>query len=219
MAYVSAAVYDAVVAIEGAYSPYGGGVKAAPGASVEAAVIEAAYRTLLHYLPGQSAVLNPLYTAALAGIQDGQSKSDGLSVGRAASNLVIALRTNDGRMGLSSTSEFPHKTPGPGVWRLTPTAYAARQTPWVGTVTPFLVDHVDRFLPDLPPSLLSFEWVEADNESGVRERWEHQAHAGTEQHGPVLDGQRDSSVQPGAPRCHRHEGPESARVGAAPRPW
>jgi hypothetical protein len=164
MAYVSAAVYDAVVAIEGVYAPYGGGIKAPAGASPDAAVIEAAYRTLVHYLPGHVTVLNPLYTAALAGIQDGQAKSDGLSVGQAASSLVTAIRTNDGRMALASTSEFPLKNPGPGVWRLTPTAYAAPQTPWVGTVTPFLVDHVDRFLPDPPPSLLSFEWVEAYNE-------------------------------------------------------
>ena len=164
MAYVSAAVYDAVVAIEGGYTPYGGGVTAPQGARTDAAVIEAAYRTLVHYLPAQASTLAPLYSSTLAGIPDGQPKTDGISVGQAASSLVIALRTNDGRMGLTSTSEFPHKTPGPGVWRLTPTAYAAPQTPWVGDVTPFLVDQVDRFLPDPPPSLLSFEWVEAYSE-------------------------------------------------------
>src|SRR5512136_387276 len=38
MAYVSAAVYDAVVAIEGGYQPYGPGVTAPAGASVDAAV-------------------------------------------------------------------------------------------------------------------------------------------------------------------------------------
>jgi hypothetical protein len=164
MAYVSAAVYDAVVAIEGVYTPYGGGVTAPPGAVADAAVIEATYRTLVHYLPGQTTTLDPLYAAALATIPDGQGKADGLSVGQAASNLVIGLRTNDGRMALASTSDFPHKSPGPGVWRLTPTAFAAPQTPWVGSVTPFLVDGVDRFLPDPPLSLLSFDWVEAYNE-------------------------------------------------------
>jgi hypothetical protein len=164
MAYVSAAVYDAVVAIDGVYAPYGGGVGAPPGALADAAVIEAAYRTLVHYLPGQAATLDPLYMAALAAIPDGQPKADGLSVGQAASTLVIGLRTNDGRQTLASTSTFNTLTPAPGVWRLTPTAYAAPQTPWVGNVTPFLVDSADRFLPDPPPSLLSFEWVEAYNE-------------------------------------------------------
>lgn len=164
MAYVSAAVYDAVVAIEGGYAPYGAGVTAPAGASVDAAVVEAAYRTLVHYLPAQTTALEPLYTGALAAIADGQPKSDGLGVGHAAANLIIALRTNDGRMPLASTSVFPTRPPGPGVWRLTPSAFAAPQTPWVGNVRPFLIESVDRFLPDPPPPAFSIEWSEAYNE-------------------------------------------------------
>ena len=164
MAYISAAVYDAVVAIEGGYVPYRDGVSGRPGASVDAAVIEAAYRTLAYYLPGQASFLDPRYTAALAAIADGQAKLDGIAVGEAASSLIIRLRMNDGRMALASTSDFPHLTPGPGVWRLTPPAYVAAQTPWVKDVTPFLIDVADRFLPEPPPSLLSDEWTEAYNE-------------------------------------------------------
>jgi len=89
---------------------------------------------------------------------------DGIAVGEAASSLIIRLRMNDGRMALASTSDFPHLTPGPGVWRLTPPAYVAAQTPWVKDVTPFLIDVADRFLPEPPPSLLSDEWTEAYNE-------------------------------------------------------
>ncbi|HEX2309722.1 MAG TPA: hypothetical protein VHH91_03315, partial [Vicinamibacterales bacterium] len=54
MAYASAAVYDAVVAIEGGYTPYGPARSAPAGASVDAAVIEAAYRTLWAYFPPSS---------------------------------------------------------------------------------------------------------------------------------------------------------------------
>src|SRR5713101_123236 len=54
MAYVSAAVYDAVVSIEGGYEPYGPAIAAAPGASTDAAVVEAAYRTLVNYFPAQA---------------------------------------------------------------------------------------------------------------------------------------------------------------------
>src|SRR3954469_1666822 len=43
MSYTAAAVYDAVVAIEGGYEPYGPAISAAPGASVDCAVVEAAY--------------------------------------------------------------------------------------------------------------------------------------------------------------------------------
>jgi hypothetical protein len=49
MAYVSAAVYDAVVAIEGRFEPYGPPIPAPPGASADCAVVEAAYRTLRYY--------------------------------------------------------------------------------------------------------------------------------------------------------------------------
>ena len=53
--------------------------------------------------------------------------------------------------------------PGPGVWRLTP-PFALAQTPWVGDVRPFVLQSLDQFLPDPPPSLQSDEWVEAFNE-------------------------------------------------------
>src|SRR5215510_12374120 len=54
MAYASAAVYDAVVAIEGGFEPYGLEIAAPASASVDAAVVEAAYRTLSAYFPPES---------------------------------------------------------------------------------------------------------------------------------------------------------------------
>jgi hypothetical protein len=71
MAYVSAAVYDAVVSIEGGYAPYGAVIPAAPGASVDAAAVEAAYRALIYYFPSQyfpslAATLDTFYTEAPA---------------------------------------------------------------------------------------------------------------------------------------------------------
>jgi hypothetical protein len=164
MAYVSAAVYDAAVAIEGRYEPYGAGVTAPAGASADAAVVEAAYRTLIAYFPSQTSRLTTLYDASLAVIADGQSKSDGQAVGLAAANLIIDSRDGDGRLTpIATSSSFPKKDEGPGVWRLTP-PFAAPQTPWVGDVTPFILQSADQFRPDGPPSLQSAEWVEAFNE-------------------------------------------------------
>src|SRR5947208_15895211 len=57
MAYESAAVYDAMVAIEGDYAPYGAPIAAAAGASAKAAVVEAAYRTLVNYFPTHAAAV------------------------------------------------------------------------------------------------------------------------------------------------------------------
>jgi hypothetical protein len=162
MAYVSAAVYDAVVAIEGGYVPYGDGVATVPGASTDAAVIEAAYRTLVHYFPGQRSIIEPQYTAALNGVVDGIAKTQGQLVGESAANLVIGKRANDGRMTpVGTSSEVSKTTPGPGVWRLTPPTFAAPQTPWLAHVAPFLLQSPDQFLPDPPPSLSSLEWTDA----------------------------------------------------------
>lgn len=165
MAYVSAAVYDAVVAIDGGYAPYGGGVRAFAPASAEAAVVEAAYRTLINYFPTQASTLDPLYADALAAIPAGTAKANGQAVGQAAAQFVIDKRVDDGRktpVGVSS--DVNKKRPGPGVWRLTPPAFLAPQTPWVGDVDPFLLDSVDRFMPDGPPSLASSDWAEAFSE-------------------------------------------------------
>src|SRR6266700_7525028 len=62
MAYASAAVYDAVVAIEGGFEPYGPPITAPAGASVDCAVVEAAYRTLFHYFPSPAGALDSLHT-------------------------------------------------------------------------------------------------------------------------------------------------------------
>ena len=164
MAYISAAVYDAAVAIEGRYAPYGTGVTAPAGASADAAVVEAAYRTLIAYFPGETSRLTTLYESSLASIPDSQGKGDGKAVGLAAANLIISSRSSDGRLTpIATTSSFTKKAPDPGVWRLTP-PFALAQTPWVGNITPFILQSPDQFLPDSPPSLQSAEWVEAFNE-------------------------------------------------------
>jgi vanadium-dependent haloperoxidase-like protein len=165
MAYESAAVYDAVVAIRGGYRPYGHPITAATGASADAAVVEAAYRTLLNYFPSQASALGAQYAEALALVPDGSAKSDGQAVGLGAANQIITLRSSDGRMTpIGTTSSFPTVAPGPGVWRLTPPAFASPQTPWVANIHPFVLGTAGRFLPGPPPSLQSDRWVEAFKE-------------------------------------------------------
>jgi hypothetical protein len=179
MAYVSAAVYDAVVAIEGGFEPYGPAIDVPPGASVDAAVVEAAYRTLWAYFPPESCNpvsaayafclgvrprLDAFYADALLAIPSGQPRTDGQAVGLQAASDIIALRSGDGRMTpFGVTSPFPTLPPGPGVWRLTP-PFAAPRTPWVGNVRRFILQSVDQFLPDPPPPLPSDEWAQAFNQ-------------------------------------------------------
>ena len=109
MAYTSAAVYDAVVAIQGGYEPYGPAIAAPAGASVDAAVVEAAYRTLSTYFPSSCNTTNAAcmalgaslltdYTTAMALIPGGTAKTNGMTVGAAAAAGIVALRTGDGRL-------------------------------------------------------------------------------------------------------------------------
>jgi len=170
MSYVATAVYDAVVAIEGGFEPYGPGIAAPAGASLDCAVVEAAYRTLRHYFssfPALVAALDSYYAEALSPSNLDGCTSDagkGTSVGLAAANSIIDLRTGDGRLTpVGTTSSFETKEPGPGVWRLTP-PFLPPQTPWLGSVQPFLLKSPGQFQPEPPIPLSSREWVRQFNE-------------------------------------------------------
>jgi hypothetical protein len=159
MAYVSAAVYDAAVAVEGGYEPYGVAIDLRTKASADAAVVEAAYRALVHYFPAQAASIASFYAESLGLILDGPAKSLGQAVGQLAATNVVALRDGDGRMTpIGTTSLFPRRTAGPGAWRLTP-PFAAPQTPWVASVRPFVLKEGAQFRPGAPPPLRSRRWT------------------------------------------------------------
>ncbi len=91
------AMYDAAMAIEGGYQPFAAAIEAPAGADIRAAVATAAYLTArARVLASQYPYLDAQYAAYLAGIPDGQAKSDGILVGEGAAQQVIALRANDG---------------------------------------------------------------------------------------------------------------------------
>jgi hypothetical protein len=162
MAYVSTAVYDAVVSLQGGYQPLQPAFRVWKKASPDAAVVEAAYRTLAHFFPTTTATLDPLHAEALAAIPDGPAKLAGEKIGLVAANQVIRARSVDGlTLPITTTASFPTLPPGPGVWRLTPPAFLAPQTPWVANVHPFILRSASQFLPAPPPSLSSSDWVTA----------------------------------------------------------
>jgi hypothetical protein len=135
------------------------------GQSPDAAVTESAYTVLSHYFPAQQANLDSLRAEALAALPDDQTKVVGMRYGERVARDLISEREGDGLVTpIGSTSTFPMLAPGPGVWRLTPSAYAAPQTPWVGRMQPFFLKSAGQFLPPPPPSLTSTAWVTAFNE-------------------------------------------------------
>jgi hypothetical protein len=154
IAFAQAAVYDAVVAIEGGYQPYQVGLAHLPEASVDAAVATAAYYVLVHYFPDQQAALDTDYTAALEAIPGGVVKETGIDVGRAAATGLIALRRGD---GLNADIGFTMPPAAPGVWQLP--AGQSPQTPWVSRLRPFMLARPDQFRPEAPPELTSKAWA------------------------------------------------------------
>ena len=159
--YVAVAVYDAVMAIEGGYKRFAVDVDAPAGASAEAAVAAAAHRVLGHYLPAQKpTILDPAYATSLAGIADGQAKTDGVAVGESVADLLIAERADDGfRVSVPYTAPDP---PIPGVW--IPTAPTPPIGTYLGQMRPFALNSADQFRPAGPPALSSKRWAEEYNE-------------------------------------------------------
>jgi hypothetical protein len=154
MAYVHIAIYDSVNAIEGGYTVFAVSPShVPPGASAEAATVEAAYRTLRYLYPAQAARLDAQYAASIATIPDGQAKLDGIAVGNEVATLFLASRVGDGKG--ANVSYTPGT--GPGAW--IPTSPAPPATVWLSQMRPFAIESPTQFRPEPPPSLDSEEWA------------------------------------------------------------
>ena len=149
--FVSAAVYNAVVGIEGRYTEYKWHERGPRSASSEAAAAAAAHRVLLTYFPGSQGRLDAAYTASLAKIPDGKAEDQGVAFGERAAARIVQLRENDGR-GAPVTFDKP---PAPGIWRPTLPANAPMVDPWLAKVRPMLIDSSGQFRPGPPPALTS----------------------------------------------------------------
>ena len=165
-AIVQLAVFEAVNAITRDYKPYLGTITAPPGASPDAAAIEAAYLVLITYFPGSASTLNPARANSLALIPDGQAKNDGIATGDAAALAMMLLRANDG----SSPPQF--KVPGPpvpGEWQATSSCPVMNGVA-VGIafqwqfITPFGIPSAKAFLLGPPPELTSNRYAKTYNE-------------------------------------------------------
>ena len=159
MAYMHIAIYDSVNAIEAGYAVFAvHPSNVPPGASAEAATVEAAYCILRLLYPAQATYLDAQHAASLATIPDGQAKLDGIAVGDEVATLFLSSRVGDGR-GANVTY-----TPGtgPGAW--IPTSPAPPAAVWLSRMRPFAIESPTQFRPEPPPALDSEEWVADYNE-------------------------------------------------------
>jgi hypothetical protein len=155
MGFVQAAVYNAVVGVEGRYEPYRFHAHAPRGTSAQAAAVAAAHKVLVTYVPSAQGVLDDRYAASLEQIPDGTAKTQGAAFGTRAADSLIALRAHDGRNAPISFTQ----PPAPGVWRPTPPGLVPMSAPWLGFVTPLLVRSATQFAPPAPPALTSARYT------------------------------------------------------------
>jgi hypothetical protein len=152
-AIVQLAVFEAVNAVTQEYEPYlNPATVAPPGTSVEAAAITAAHKVLTTYFPSAVALLDAARDIDLGAIPNGSAKTNGIAVGTAAANAMIALRAADGSSPL--TTIIPTLTTLAGDYELTTGCAAALFYNWQN-VTPFGIANASDFLLDPPPYLAS----------------------------------------------------------------
>ncbi|WP_431965208.1 vanadium-dependent haloperoxidase [Actinacidiphila sp. bgisy160] len=160
--FVSVAVYNAVVGIEGRYAPYKWHARGPAGASPEAAAVTAAHDVLLCDFPASRTLLDAAYAGSLARIPDGNAKRQGVAFGARAADRVIQLRQGDGRFATVEFTTAP--APAPGVWRATPPGNLPFIDTWLARLRPLLLTSPSQFRPGPPPTLTSDRYAQDVNE-------------------------------------------------------
>jgi hypothetical protein len=165
MAMVHVAMFEAVNAVDQRYESYLG-IRADNGASMEAAIAQAAHDTLNALYPSQAAECDRVLADDLRQMPAGKAKQAGIALGRSIADAILKRRTGDGSAHAESLVGVDY-VPGtaPGEWRQDPISRipVALGVRW-GSVTPFVLGSAQAFQVPPPPSLNSREYAEAFNE-------------------------------------------------------
>ena len=161
-AIVQGAVYDAVNSIDPEAAPYLIQLSAPKGASIDAAVAEAAYTTLLSLYPYQKPYFDSELATSLQNIP-ATPKIEGMAVGMTVANFILAARANDGSQidAVGQPINFTYGT-APGQWRPDPLHPNAKPlTPDWGQVAPFVVQSATQFGAPPPPAITTLAYAQA----------------------------------------------------------
>jgi hypothetical protein len=157
------AIYDAVNAIDQRYKPYLVTLPdVPPNASQEAAAAAAAHEVLVALYPAFKASLDAALQQSLGQIADSKGKTQGIAIGLAVADHILALRSSDG----ASAPPIPYIFgTAPGDYQSTPPNFPPQPqlTQW-SHVTPLALNRADQFRPGPPPKLTSDEYTDAFNE-------------------------------------------------------
>jgi membrane-associated phospholipid phosphatase len=166
-AIVHAAIFDAYNGIEKRYTPIYVSDRAPAGASRRAAVIAAAYTTLVNLFPSRQVQLDASYAASLAALSDddddgdgGQSRERGIAWGTDVAYAILGWRAND---GFSRT--YPPFTGGTatGQWRPTPPTFGPMSAQALAFTDMFVLDSNTQFVPAPPRGLTSTTYTDDFN--------------------------------------------------------
>jgi hypothetical protein len=162
-AILHAAMYDAVNAIDQTHTPYAVRFSAVPRrASQPAAADAAAHDLLVALYPAFTSTLDTEFQQSLALVPEGVGKTEGVRLGQAVAEAVLALRNNDG----ASKPPVPYVFgAAPGDYQSTPPNFPKQPqfTHWPN-VTPFALKRANQFRPGVPPSLKSDRYSDDLNE-------------------------------------------------------
>jgi hypothetical protein len=184
VAMVQAAVHDALNAIQPRYAAYYFEGPGLAGAHPAAAIAAASRSVLMEVFPAFGtpsqraeaiALVDETYRNALNDVPDGKAKQDGVAMGQAAGEAMLALRKDDGATrGAAYTT-----VNAPGRWRPTPNpdppnptikdpklapGMAASTLPGWGNVTPFTLLSASQYWLPGPPPLTSAQYTRDFNE-------------------------------------------------------
>ena len=168
MAYVEAAVYDAVTKIDHRYRTYHHFEAAAGDASIEAAVAAAAYSTLVYYLGDPSGALAAHYADSIGALPANKQTTRGIAVGQAAAADIEQLRAGDGLDASTGVfgAPFIYDATNAGQWQVVPPFVAVgAQTPWVAFMRPFTLQSASQFRAPPQPALGSAQYAADFNET------------------------------------------------------
>jgi hypothetical protein len=148
MAMMNGSIYDAFQAINRTHQPFKVDTLA-PGASLDAAVSQAAYRVLKDMYPEVQGMLDTTLATRLGNVPDGAAKTAGIDLGNYIAQHYITAHQNDGW-------DLPDAyTPnvGPGHWSTDPMVAPAIQKGWGsdwGSVDPWAIPNADYFDAETP---------------------------------------------------------------------
>ena len=158
------AMFEAVNAIERAYTPYRFDIRASRGASAEAAAAQAAHDVLTALFPTHQTSFDTLLDSQLANLPAGREKQ-GIAIGQVVAQAVLAWRENDGWPATIVPDPTYVLPPTPGNWQPTPPAFSFATFTFLPKATPFAIQSSTQFLPPPPPTLDSERYATAFNET------------------------------------------------------